>query len=223
MKYKKWAGIGAGIAGLTLSIHAQTYNAPEESQTAPPANVQTAPDTQPPPGTTYNASEQAQTTPPSDNQMKHDEDLYHANEFSVDLFAVGSLHESERIHGAIVTGKPNVKWGGGVGVNYFLTKYLGVGGDFYSITFKRSFVDTTFGDAIFRFPLGICKSFGIAPYLFGGAGYQFQGVDQIVGGGGGGVEFRLMPHFSIFGDVRYLIAVKTRNFGVGRAGVRFSF
>ena len=207
----KWAGIAAGIAGLTLSIQAQTTQTTE-----PPQTTETPP--------TYNAPEQAQTTPPSDNQMNHDDkDLYHANEFSVDLFAVGSLHETERIHGVNVTGRPNVKWGGGVGVNYFFTKYLGVGGDFYSITFKRSFVDTTFGDAILRFPLGICKSVGIAPYLFGGAGYQFQGVDQIVGGGGGGVELRLMPHFSIFGDVRYLIAVKTRNFGVGRAGIRLSF
>jgi hypothetical protein len=44
-----------------------------------------------------------------------------------------------------------------------------------------------------------------------------------VGGGGAGVELRLVPHFSIFVDARYLAAVKSADYGVGRAGVRLSF
>lgn len=204
---RKGAGIVAGI-GLTLSIHAQTTQTTE-----PPQTTETPP--------TYNAPEEAQTSPPpnENDHWGHHEELYHANEFSVDLFGVATLNESQRIHG-VITKNRNASWGGGAGVNYFLTKNLGIGGDFYSITFKRSFVDTTTGNLIFRFPLGDC---GLAPYIFAGAGYQLQGIDQIVGGGGGGLEYRPCPHLGLFADFRWLAAVKTRGYGLARAGIRLSF
>lgn len=197
MKNGKWAGIAAGIAGLTLSIHAQTYNAPDQTQTAP---------------------EQAQTTPPSDEQMDHRGHLYHSDEFSLDLFGIGALHSSDFNNG--YRARHDLLWGGGAGGNYFFTRHLGIGGDFYSVSFHHSFVDTTTGNLILRFPI---EGIGLAPYIFGGAGYQFRGIDQIVGGGGVGLEFRLMPHFSFFVDARYLAAVKTQDYGLGRAGVRLSF
>ncbi|HTV41897.1 MAG TPA: hypothetical protein VMF08_15045 [Candidatus Sulfotelmatobacter sp.] len=191
MKIGKWAGIMAGVVGLTISIHAQTQ--------------------------TYNAPEQAQTAPPPGNHWEQYGHLYHADELSVDLFGVSTLHSTYFNNGAAA--RRNLQFGGGAGVNYFLTRHLGIGGDFFAVNWHRSFVDTTTGNLIFRFPLGC----GLAPYIFGGAGYQFEGVDQIVGGGGAGLELRLMPHFSIFVDARYLAAVKTRDYGVGRAGVRLSF
>ncbi len=199
MREKYVAGIIAGIAGLALSVHAQTYNTTTQNN--------------------YNAPEQAQTAPP--NQHWYDQDrehMFHAGEFSVDLFGVGYLHASDFNNGA--RARHNLKFGGGAGVNFFLTKYLGVGGDFGSVTFRNSFVDTVTGSLIFRFPIG---DTGLAPYLFAGAGYQFQGIDQIIGGGGAGVEFRLCPHFGIFVDGRYFAAVRTEDFGEGRAGVRLSF
>jgi hypothetical protein len=199
---RKWAGIVAGIAGLTLSIQAQT-------------ETQTQTQTQTP---TYNTPEQAQTSPPPNDHWEHYGHLYHGDEFSVDLFGVGTLHSSYFENGA--EARHNLQFGGGAGANYFLTRHLGIGGDFFSLSFHRSFVDTTTGNLIFRLPIA---DTGLAPYIFAGAGYQFQGIDQIVGGGGVGIEFRPCPHFGIFVDARYLAAVKTRDYGVGRAGIRLSF
>jgi hypothetical protein len=157
--------------------------------------------------------ESAQNTPPAS-----DDRLYHACEFSVDAFGVGILDEYNLTHGELA--EKNFRWGGGAGANFFLTRYIGIGGDFYSRSWKGSFVDTTTGNLIVRIPIELI---GIAPYVFGGAGYQFQGVDQIVADGGAGIEFRPVRHFGIFVDARYVAAAKTANFGFGRAGIRLSF
>jgi hypothetical protein len=169
----------------------------------------------------YTTPEQAQTTPPPPPPPMEDRwHLYHAGEFSIDGFGLGALHEYDFNNG--VRARHDLRWGGGAGINFFFTRYIGIGGDAYAIgqPHTHSFVDTTTGNLIFRVPI---LNTGIAPYIFGGAGYQFQGIDQIVGGGGAGVEFRLVPHFSIFVDARYLAAVKTPDYGLGRAGVRISF
>lgn len=201
MKGKYIAGIVAGMAGLALSVQAQTYNTQNN---------------------TYNAPEQEQTAPPNhDHWHQWDQDrehMYHAGEFSIDLFGVGYLHSSDFNNGA--RARHNLRFGGGAGVNFFFTKNIGIGGDFGATSFKQQFVNTVNGSLIVRFPIG---DTGIAPYLVGGVGYQFEGIDQIIGGGGVGLEFRLCPHFSIFADARYFAAVKTENFGEGRAGVRLSF
>lgn len=164
--------------------------------------------------TTYATSEEAQTAPPAD----YHEHLYHACEFSMDLYGVGILHDNDFENGA--RARRDLRWGGGAGVDYFFTRFIGVGADACAVTFHHSFVDTTTANLIVRFPIA---NTGLAPYIFGGAGYQFEGIDQIVGGGGAGLELRLVPHFGIFVDARYLAAAKTDGYGIGRAGVRLNF
>jgi hypothetical protein len=168
--------------------------------------------------TDYTTPERAQTSPPPDNV--EDNDLYHGCEFSVDAFGVAALRESDFNNGNLA--KKDLRWGGGLGINFFLTKYIGVGGDAYAIANHNgnSFVDTTTGNLIIRVPIA---DTGLAPYIFGGAGYQFEGIDQIVGGPGVGLEFRPVQHFSIFVDARFLFAAKTDNYGLARAGIRLSF
>jgi hypothetical protein len=161
---------------------------------------------------TTTTPEQAQPTPPPD----YGSGLYHADEFSVDGSVIGALNEHYFYNGN--EARRHYKLGGDLGVNYFITRYIGVGGDAYAVSTHDSFVDTTMGYLVFRVPIG-----PVAPYIFGGAGYQFQGIDQLVGGGGVGVEVRLVEHFSIFADARYLAAAKSSDYGVGRAGVRLSF
>lgn len=190
IKMKQLAGIAAGIAGLVLSVHAQNYNAPEDEQAGPP----------------------------DDDHWHHWDHLYHAQEMSVDLYGVGLLHESDFDNG--VRARHDLRYGGGAGLNFFFTRFIGVGADADAITFHHSFVDTTTGNLIFRMPI---PHTGLAPYLFGGAGYQFQGIDQVVGGGGIGLEIRVVQHFSFFVDARYMAAQKTDDFGIGRAGVRLRF
>jgi hypothetical protein len=156
----------------------------------------------------------AQPAPPDDEG-----DLYHPCEFSIDGSVIGVLHSYDFNGNGLH--RKNYRFGGDAGANLFFTKYIGVGGDAFAVTgHNPSFVDTATGNLIFRVPIG---NTGIAPYVFGGAGYQFERIDQIVGGGGVGLELRLVPHFSIFADARYLAAVKTSDFGFARAGVRLSF
>jgi hypothetical protein len=163
---------------------------------------------------TYSTSEPAQPSPQHD-----DFDLYHPCEFSIDGSLVGVLHEYDFNNGGLH--RRNYRFGGDAGANFFFTKYIGIGGDAYALTTHNStFVDTATGNLIFRIPIG---NTGLAPYFFGGAGYEFERVDQLVGGGGVGLEFRLVRHFSIFADARYLAAVKTPDYGMARAGVRISF
>jgi hypothetical protein len=161
----------------------------------------------------YTAPEQAQTTQPDD----YGNGLYHPCEFSIDGSVVGILHEYDFNGNGLH--RKNYRFGGDAGANFFFTQYIGVGADAYALSQRSpSFVDTATGNLIVRFPIGI-----FAPYIFGGAGYQFERIDQIVGGGGVGLEIRLVPHFGIFADARYLAAVKTADFGLARAGVRLSF
>lgn len=162
----------------------------------------------------YTTREQAQPNPPDDYPS-----LYHPCELSIDGSFIGVLHEYDFNNGGLH--RKNYRFGGDAGASFFFTRYIGVGGDAYALAgHHESFVDTATGNLIFRIPIG---NTGIAPYIFGGAGYEFEGIDQIVGGGGAGIEFRIVPHFGIFADARYLAAVKTADYGFARAGVRISF
>lgn len=162
----------------------------------------------------YSVHQDEQTTPPSNSG-----ELYPDNELSIDGSVVGVLHAYDFNGNGLH--RKNYRFGGDVGANLFFTKYIGIGADALATTGNNpTFVNTATGNLIFRVPIG---DTGIAPYVFGGAGYQFEKVNQIVGGGGVGLEIRLVQHFSIFADARYLAAVKTPDYGYGRAGVRLSF
>jgi len=128
-------------------------------------------------------------------------------EFSMDLF--GSYLDVDG-------GKSS--WGGGVGLNYFFGRYIGIGGDAFMQDDGRQFVNSTTGSLILRFPFA-----SVAPYAFGGGGWNFDPKGVAVVHGGGGIEFRLNPHTGIFGDARYVFTDKTRDYILARAGVRFSF
>jgi hypothetical protein len=192
MQRKHLAGIALGIMAIAFSVQAQQYN-------------------------TYSAPEKAQTAPPDDT-WEHYGHMYHGNQLSLDLYGVGLLHSSDFNNG--VRARHNLRYGGGAGLNYFFTRFIGIGADACAISFHHSFVDMTTGNLILRFPF---PGTGLAPYIFGGAGYQFQGIDQVVGGGGVGLEVRVVPHLSFFVDGRYLAAARTEDFGMGRAGVRLTF
>jgi hypothetical protein len=160
-----------------------------------------------------------QTRPERTDDDDFRANLYHACEFSIDGSAVGVLHAYDFNSGGLH--RDNYRFGGDAGANFFFTKYIGIGADAYAVTGDNpTFVQTVTGNLIFRVPIG---NTGLAPYVFGGAGYHFERVDGIVGGGGVGLEIRVVRHFSIFADARYLASVKTPDFGYARVGVRISF
>lgn len=150
----------------------------------------------------------------------NDNIFYKPQELSFDIFGTGSINEHTIDH---LTGdrvRRNGRLGLGGGINYFFCRYVGVGADAYSINTTGSFVDYTSGNLYLRYPI---LQTGVAPYIFGGGGYQFDSVRQGFGQAGAGVELRLIKHVGFFVDARYVFAAETENYAIGRAGFRFSF
>lgn len=129
--------------------------------------------------------------------------LYTANELSLDGF--GSLTAAERniehLFDTSIKGQ-NGHWGGGVGVNYFFTREIGIGGDMNIIANTHgNFVDQVAGSLIIRFPI---DPSGFAPYVFGGGGRVTNPLWAWEGHAGVGIEYRLNPVVGIFSDARYM-------------------
>lgn len=159
------------------------------------------------------------TTPGTTSPGGSDQ-FYRANEFSFDAFASGSLGKQFITDFSGSTVRQHARLGAGVGGNYFITRYIGVGGDVYSENTVRQFIDSASGNLIGRLPIG---ETGLAPYIFGGAGHQFDGVQQTFGQAGAGLEFRVTPHVGFFVDARYIFPDRTEDYGLARGGLRVSF
>jgi len=163
-----------------------------------------------------------QTEPPPSTIVvsNYTEPFYRDHEFSIDAF--GTLSLGEQFINTISASKVrrNGRLGAGAGVNLFFSKNVGIGADAWSEDTRGRFVDNVTGNLIVRFPLG---DSGVAPYVFGGGGYQFEPVDQALGQFGAGIEFRFDPHVGLFVEARFLVPRRTDNFGLARAGLRFGF
>jgi hypothetical protein len=177
-------------------------------------------------------------TPPAPIQ-----ELYRANEWQLDLF--GAYAPAGR-DGSRFLG--DHAWGGGAGVNYFFTKYFGLGleGDILRGTGAEHSGDVSGQFALnglVRYPIG---NSGFAPYAFAGIGGFVPGegsdfFENLPGGVvrevrhndndvlleghfGGGLEYRFNRHIGIFTDGRYEVVDQSKNnFGLIRTGVRFAF
>ena len=157
---------------------------------------------------------------PTANNIQVAYPYYRAQELSLDVFGTGSVGEQTLDHVSGARLEHNGRLGGGLGLNYFFTRCVGVGGDVYTENEHPSFVYSASGNLIVRVPLG---DSGVAPYVFGGGGYQFDEVAQRFGQVGAGVEFRFNQQAGLFVDGRYVITDRTENYGVGRVGLRVSF
>jgi hypothetical protein len=112
-------------------------------------------------------------------------------EFQIDTFG---------LYGWSVEGSHDDGFGGGVGVNYFFLRNLGVGID-GSLRDASSALWTASASLIVRFPIegSVC----VAPYILGGGGVQTNGTTHGAFHAGGGLEFRLPAGFGFFGEGRY--------------------
>jgi hypothetical protein len=93
-------------------------------------------------------------------------------------------------------------FGGGLGVNYFFHRYLGVGID-ANLSDVSGGLWTTSASLIGRYPLelgGVCLS----PYALAGGGVQANGTTSGTWHAGGGLEWRATPMFGIFTEGRYI-------------------
>jgi hypothetical protein len=146
--------------------------------------------------------------------------LFQANEFSLDLFGSLSVGQETINHISHERVEDDGRLGLGLGGNYFFHRNIGLSADAYTENAGHSFVDNSSGNLVVRFPI---DSIHLAPYLFGGGGYQFDPSGLWFGQAGGGLDFRFTKRVGLFLDARYVFTDGTKNFGVGRFGVRFGF
>lgn len=155
-------------------------------------------------------------------------------EWQVDLFGVYAFTESnqERAIG-------DHAWGGGIGVNYFFQRNIGIGieGTILDPRGGGDVIGTAALNVFVRFPNDAAC---IAPYIYGGVGGIFNaesldtgdipGRDDhdedayLIGHVGAGLEYRFTPNFGIFVDGRYtFVDESSNNFMAVRTGLRFAF
>jgi hypothetical protein len=150
----------------------------------------------------------------------NDSPLYRSQEIDLDLFGDGSVGEETLDHPSTTKFRHSGLYGGGGGITAFFCRYVGVGGEYDAETRSGRFVDRASGNIYLRLPL---FNTGLAPYIFGGGGYEFEDIRQSFGQGGLGLEYRFCRHVGIFVDGRYVVAQRTDNFVQLRAGLRMSF
>jgi hypothetical protein len=136
--------------------------------------------------------------------------LFFPNEFQLDLF--GTYADRD------LFGNDADNFGGGIGLNYFLTRYVGVMADSYIEEWKAPYRIN--GSLVLRLPI---DQIGAAPYVFGGGGRQYKYVPQWTTHVGGGLEIRLNPHTGIFADGRRVFAEETKDTALVRFGLRMAF
>ncbi len=142
-------------------------------------------------------------------------ECFRAKELQLDMFGQYSVGEGPNHAGPI----RDHGWGGGVGVNYFVTRNFGLGLDASWLAaqeplFRRpttpaairgandsTTIHNFSGSLIYRFPIDrVC----VAPYVYAGGGAAVDGLQWASAHGGAGIEWRVKPQkLGIFTDARY--------------------
>lgn len=151
--------------------------------------------------------------------VKSDDHKFNSQELSLDVFA-SYVAAEYGIEDIFETNIRDGDWGGGVGLNYFLTRHIGIGGDINIADNRGKFVDHALGSLTLRLPI---ETLGFAPYVFGGGGRGFDPEWEWMGHAGVGLEFRPNPVTGLFIDGRYIWADDTNDRLLLRAGLRLVF
>jgi len=146
-------------------------------------------------------------------------DLYTAYELSLDGFWSWTAAE-RNIDEIFDTDIRGGRGGIGAGLNYFITRELGISADFNAVDNRGNFVDYFSASGILRFPI---DPTGLAPYIFGGGGRWTEPVWQNSLHAGVGLEYRFNPITGLFADARYIWNDKTTDALIIRTGLRFVF
>ena len=152
-------------------------------------------------------------------------------EWQVDLFGAYAFSSSsqDNLFG-------DHAWGGGLGVNYFFTRNVGVGieGSLFDPRSSGDVLGQAALNVFVRFPIADSC---VAPYLFlgGGAVFNAEDVDAadlkgnsddglLEGHIGVGVEYRIKHNFGLFVDGRFTVVDKNdNNYTTIRTGFRIAF
>lgn len=144
------------------------------------------------------------------------------NEVVLEAFGVGTATgRAYEFYNGYAHHHHDLAGGGGAGLAFFFCKYVGIEGEAYSTRFFPNFVDNVGGNLVLRWPIA---NIGLAPYVFGGGGHQFNEGQATYADTGVGVEYRFNPMLGIFIDGRAVLPDNGfRNYGMGRLGLRFAF
>ena len=133
-------------------------------------------------------------------------------ELQIDVF--GSYTDSRSSH-------HGDGFGGGLAVNYFFMRYLGVGVEGNLYDGNANGVWNIDGRLIARYPI---DSACFVPYAFAAGGVQTNGSTSGTFGLGGGLEYRVIPQkLGIFAEGRYTWAGSSDDSAQVRVGVRVVF
>ena len=145
------------------------------------------------------------------------EPCFRDHELQLDVFG-NYMHATHATASARTNGG-----GGGLGLNYFFTRYVGLGIDASGNTVLNGVFNST-GSLILRYPIEL-GSVCLAPYALGGGGVQ-TGSGSTLGTwhAGAGLEWRATPKIGIYGEGRYTWAKEhNEESSQARLGVRFAF
>lgn len=141
--------------------------------------------------------------------------LFRSGELQLDTYFAGVAESDGFLPG----------WGGGIGINYFFTKFLGLGVE--QDVFGKSGGSLahwgTSGHLFVRYPI---ESLQLAPYAVvgGGACYAAGITGHGSGDVGGGLEYRFNRHIGLFSEARYFYSSELpQNSVIYRGGFRFVF
>lgn len=149
-------------------------------------------------------------------------------EFQLDVFGQASFGDKAGLFN-------DNAYGGGVGLNYFFHRNIGIGVDAAWLSAEeagagadddRTVLHNVTGSVIFRLPI---DSACLAPYAYVGGGYHGDGENWASGHVGVGLEYRVTPNkLGLFVDGRWTYlgdrhGVTDLNFWTVRAGVRVVF
>ena len=148
------------------------------------------------------------------------DDYYPASQLSFDGFGTASVGAYTIDHPSNDRVRQNTELGAGAGVNYFITRNIGLGAEAYSENTTGVFIDNASANLILRLPLGQSR---FAPYALGGGGHQFDAAKLWFGQAGVGLEFRFTSQVGIFLDARMVWPNETKYYVVARAGLRLAF
>lgn len=145
---------------------------------------------------------------------------YNANEFNLSVFGTGTVGERTVRRPSLNRIERDGELGAGIGLQYFFCRYVGVAVDAYTESTHHNWVDNVNADLIGRLPIA---NSGVALYAMAGGGRQLDPLYQWTLNAGGGIEWRFSPHVGVFADARYVFADETKDYGLGRAGLRLGF
>lgn len=154
----------------------------------------------------------ARTSAAEPEVVKLSAEHFLAGEWNLDLYGTGTLANESR-------SKDDLVFGGGLGLNYWITRGFGLGlkGETDNLVhgFEHSVFDRAIGRASVRAPLWD----RVAPYGYCEGGYDFE-RNNCIAGAGGGLDFRLAKGWALFGEAGLQVTGEGKGSMKGELGVR---